>query len=172
MSAKRMKIGWLTSLSAALMLVSVQVGVGQQTAQNPLSNFVLTGYGTTTYAANLNSDFGNDFGASISPVLLFSVSEDVLFESEFEFGLSGAATTTTLEYAQIDYLGFEKVQIIAGKFLVPFGLFGERIHPSWVNKLPSSPLLFGHGHGGVAEGALLPVLSDAGAMVRFNSTLR
>ena len=54
---------------------------------------------------------------------------------------------------------------------MPFGVFGERLHPSWINKLPSGPPVFGHAHGGVAEDALLPVLSDAGIMVRFNQPL-
>jgi len=51
-------------------------------------------------------------------------------------------------------------------------LFGERTHPSWINKLPTSPLLYGHAHGGVAEGgALLPILSDAGVMTRYKKNL-
>lgn len=139
-------------------------------AQNQ-SGFVIAGYGSTTYEGVTEGSFRNDFSASVSPVLLYSKGSDFLFEAELEFGLSGAATSTTLEYAQIDYLGFENVQLIAGKFLVPFGVFGERLHPTWINKLPTSPILFGHAHGGVAEGALLPILSDAGVMMRWTQSM-
>ena len=136
------------------------------------SSTVFAGYAAIAYEAATNDEFKNDFTASFSPVFLYSVSDNFLFESELEFGLSGEQTTTSLEYAQIDYLGFESWQIIAGKFLVPFGLFGERTHPSWINKLPTAPLLYGHAHGGVAEGGtLLPILSDAGVMTRYKKVL-
>lgn len=138
---------------------------------SPLSNVVLAGYGSSTFSAVNGDEFVNNFAASVSPVILYSMGDDLLFETELEFGLSGQVTTTALEYAQIDYLGFERVQIIAGKFLVPFGIFGERLHPTWINKLPTAPPVYGHAHGGVVEGALLPILSDAGVLLRLNQPL-
>lgn len=159
-------------LTGAALAAATTGVVSAQEPENagPLSNVVIAGYGSALYGATLGHDLDstpNDFSASISPVILFGMGEDLLFESELEFGVSGPTTTTTLEYAQIDYLGFDKFQFIAGKFLLPFGVFGERLHPTWINKLPTMPLLFGHAHGGVADGALLPVLSDAGLMARF-----
>ncbi|HSG47701.1 MAG TPA: hypothetical protein VLA43_07820, partial [Longimicrobiales bacterium] len=128
-------------------------------------------YGTASFEAATTDEFPNDFTASLSPVLLYSAGTNFLFEAELEFGLNGTATTTTLEYAQVDFLGLDRFQFIFGKFLGPFGVFGERLHPSWINKLPTGPSLFGHAHGGVAEDALLPVLSDAGLMVRYNQSI-
>jgi hypothetical protein len=148
---------------AVLALAVYGAPAGAQTRSRSL----LTGYGTATFDAVPTTDFASNFTASVSPVLLYSMGSDILFESELEFGVSGAETTTSLEYAQIDYLGFESVQVIAGKFLVPFGVFGERLHPSWINKLPTAPILFGHGHGGVAEDALLPIMTDVGLMLRW-----
>jgi hypothetical protein len=145
--------------------------VAAQTASGPTSNFVMAGYGSVSWSGTTDGDFTNDFTSSLSPLFLYSLGDDFLFEAELEFGLSGELTTTSLEYAQIDYLALDRLQIIAGKFLVPFGLFGERTHPSWINKLPSTPLLYGDAHGGVAEGALLPVLSDAGVMLRYKKDL-
>ncbi len=155
-----------TLACAGLTALLAAVYVSPTRAQSR-STVVLAGYGSATYEGSLNEDYPNDFSASVSPVLLYSMGGDLLFEAELEFGLSGELTTTTLEYAQIDYMGLDNIQIVAGKFLLPFGVFGERLHPSWVNKLPSSPILFGHAHGGVAEGALLPILSDAGLMLRW-----
>ena len=152
-----------------LALMILPASAGAQALRGPISNVTLAGYGSASYNVNPNSDFRNDFTASVSPILLYSMGEDLLFETELEFGLSGELTTTTLEYAQIDYLGFERFIITAGKFLLPFGTFGERLHPTWINKLPTAPLLYGHGHGGVAEGSLLPVLSDVGLLVRYKA---
>lgn len=153
----------LTALLSGL-LVSPLSGQNQ-------SGFVIAGYGSTTYEGVTEGVYRNDFSASVSPVLLYSKGSDVLFEAELEFGLTGDATSTTLEYAQIDYLGFENVQFIAGKFLLPFGVFGERLHPTWINKLPTMPIVFGHAHGGVAEGSLLPILADAGFMMRWTQSM-
>jgi hypothetical protein len=156
------RVAWATA--ACTLLAAPLSGQNQ-------SGFIVAGYGGTTYEGVTDGPYRNDFSASFSPVLIYSRGPDFLFEAELEFGLSGDATTTTLEYAQIDYLGFENVQLIAGKFLVPFGVFGERLHPTWINKLPTAPILFGHAHGGVPEGALLPILADAGFMLRWIQSL-
>ena len=161
----------ITAVVTGSLLVMASAVAAQDGTPLTRANIVFTGYGSATYEAAMNTAFENNFTASISPIFLYNMGGDVLFETELEFGLSGEATTTTLEYAQIDYLGFDKVIITAGKFLVPFGIFGERLHPTWINKLPTAPLLFGHAHGGVAEGSLLPVLSDAGLMVRVAQPL-
>lgn len=170
-----MKTPRITGIVAAaffITLVMVPDGWAQDNAEpSPLANFVLSGYGSAGFGAVTADDFKNDFSASISPVMLYSMGSDLLFEAELEFGLSGPSTTTTLEYAQANYLGFDRVLVTAGKFLMPFGLFTERYHPSWINKMPTAPLLYGHAHGGVAEGALMPILSDAGVLARLKQPL-
>ena len=153
------------SVSTVLAALPTKAQTG---VRSPLANTVLAGYGSTTFSAINNDKFVSNFTASVSPVILYSMGSDFLFETELEFGLSGQVTTTSLEYAQIDYLGFERVVVIAGKFLLPFGVFSERLHPTWINKMPNAPVLYGHAHGGVAEGSLMPVLSDAGVLVRYN----
>jgi len=159
----------MATLALVLMPLLAQTSRAQQIG--PTSNLVISGYGTTTYKAGLNNEFNNNFGASFSPIALYQMNDNFLFETELEFGLEGPTTETELEYAQVDYQGFENVQIIAGKFLLPFGLFSERLHPSWINRMPTMPLVYGHAHGGVAEGALLPVLGDAGVMMRYKQPL-
>lgn len=170
--------GWRTALTAALLALTPGIPTAEAQEDpppSPLADFIVTGYGTLGYSSVLNrspgSDFDHDFTSAVSPVLLFSLGEDVLFEAEFEFELAGSETETAVGYAQIDYLGFGNVQLTAGKFLLPYGLFSERIHPSWINKMPSMPLLYAHAHGGVAEGGLLPVLADIGVMGRWAQPL-
>ena len=103
------------TIAVALLLCGIATIPASAQSQ---STIILGGYGTTMYEASTADGFQNDFTASISPVMLYSMGPDLLFEAELEFGLNGAVTATTLEYAQIDYLGFENWQIIAGKFLV------------------------------------------------------
>lgn len=164
-----------TLFSSTLLVVWSLAGAADAAAQGAgdgrTNNIVLAGYGSVGYSATLDDDFANDFSAAFAPIFLYEVGSNFLFSAELEFGLSGTQTETSLEYAQIDYFGFENVVLTAGKFLLPFGLFGERYHPSWINKLPTAPLIYGHSHGGVAEGSLLPVLSDAGALLKWNAGL-
>lgn len=127
------------------------------------AHFVLTGYGTTGYEARITDSLRHNFSASFSPVTLFQMGEDMLFEGELDFEFDGTSTTTNLEHAQVHYLGFERVQMTAGKFHLPFGIW---MHPNWINKMPDPPLLYGHAHGGVAEEALLPILFDVGVMAK------
>lgn len=161
---------------AAGLLASPIPAAAQQTQGSLTSDYLLTGYGTLDYRMTPDrsvpdDELRHDFGASVSPIMLFMLGDDLLFQSELEFGLEGSTTSTTLEYAQLTYQGFDNVQLTAGKFLLPFGLFSERLHPSWINKLPSMPLLYGHAHGGTAEGSLLPVLSDIGVKAQFSQPL-
>jgi hypothetical protein len=149
-------------ITALLILLLAPAAVAQEV------DAVLTGYGTTGYGAALNGDYPNDFTASFTPVTLFQMGDDLLFEGEIDFSLHGGSTDITLEHAQVHYLGFERVQVTAGKFHLPFGIW---MHPTWVNKMPDPPLLYGHTHGGVAENALLPILFDVGVMTRGKQPL-
>lgn len=149
----------LRTLSVLLALVTASALIGPRAEAQPI-NFVLTGYGTTGYEARLADSSTHNFGASVSPVGLFKMGDDVLFESELDVGLHDGTTSLTLEHAQMHYLGWNRVQVTAGKFHLPFGIW---MHPTWINKMPDPPLVYGHAHSGVAEEALLPILFDVGA---------
>lgn len=136
----------------------------------PRHGYLLTGYGSAGY----NTVFAegdsqpNDFSARLAPVMLFQISDRFLFESELEFALEEGATTTNLEYAQIDISLTNNLTLVTGKFLLPFLNFSERYHPTWINRFVSMPPVYGSHHGrqtGPTE-ALLPVLSDVGAQLR------
>jgi len=147
----------------ALALIAAPVA-GQSDAQR----LVLTGYGTAGYDRMLGGGSANSFSATISPIFLYS-NGDFLFESELELELEEVATEADLEYAQLDYQGLDHFQFVAGKFLLPFGIFGERLHPTWINKLPVMTPLFADAHEGVPYSSLFPVLSDLGAMARWSA---
>lgn len=147
---------------AAVWLSAVVTPVEAQ-PRPPFVRGVLSGYGAISYAATPDSDFGNDFTATLSPLLLEQVGDDVLLETELDFELADAETHVHLEHAQIHYLGFERLQVTAGMFHVPFGIW---MHPTWVNRMPTPPLMYQDTHGAPPHDGLLPVLFDVGVMVR------
>lgn len=136
----------------------------------PTNAFLLTGYGTIGYAARMEGDNENEFTAGFNPIMLFQFQDRILFEAEFEFELQEGVTETGLEYAQLDYVATDHLTFTAGKFLVPFGVFGERLHPTWINKFPSAPPLYGHHVAQFGVEPLMPVLSDIGVMGRATVT--
>ncbi|MCH8260108.1 MAG: hypothetical protein IIC46_07865 [Planctomycetes bacterium] len=125
------------------------------------SNFHFTGFAFTRFTNVQGAD--SSFTAVVAPIILWELSDRLLFETELEFGLETedgeGKTEVELEYAHASYILNDYVTLGAGKFLTPFGIFGERLHPAWINKLPDAPLAFGH-HGG-----LVP-MSSLGAYVR------
>ncbi len=136
----------------------------------PTNAFVATGYGTVGYAAETQGENVNAFTASFQPIFLYQFQDRILFEAELEFELTEGVTETGLEYAQLDYVATDNVTFSAGKFLVPFGVFGERLHPTWINKFPSSPPIYGHHVAQFGVEPLMPILSDIGVMARATAT--
>jgi hypothetical protein len=112
---------------------------------------LLTGYSFVGTRAPAGEDV-EVFG--FNPILLIRPANRLLIEVELE--LEVAATTEgrvkreavlekTLEYAQLDIVAGDNLTIIAGRWLMPFGVFTEKLHPAWINKLPTAPIIYGHG---------------------------
>ena len=132
----------------------------------PTNQTVITGYGTVGFAALTEGSNENSFTTSLSPIFLFQFQDRILFEAEFEFALTEGVTETALEYAQIDVMVTDNITLVGGKFLLPFGVFIERLHPTWINKFPTSPPIFGHHVAAFGAAPLLPIASDIGFMAR------
>lgn len=118
----------------------------------------MAGYADVGYVNQENSDGSFNIG-TFAPIFHYQYKDRVLLESELEFGVEeDGSTEAALEYLTIDYFLNDYVTIQGGKFLSPIGQFRQNVHPSWINKLASAPLGFGH------DGAA-PV-SDVGFQVR------
>ncbi len=151
------------ALFIAIALVVAPELLGQNLGRIvPTNEVVLTGYGTVGWAGRTKGDKANAFTASVSPVFLWQFQDRVLFEAEFEFALQEGVTETGLEYAQIDFIASDNVVLVAGKFLLPFGIFGPELHPTWINKFPTAPPLYGHHVSEFGAEPLLPILADVG----------
>jgi hypothetical protein len=124
------------------------------------SNWALAGFAHMGYRdARTDGSEGTFAFGSFSPIILFQMGDNILFESELELEFEDGATEVNLEYAQVDWLVHDNAVLVFGKFLSPFNIFWERLHPPWINKLPTMPLMFAH-HGG-----FMPNL-ELGAQVR------
>ena len=153
----------LTLMCLAVLTVPVR-GQNNSSAVRGL----LTGYGSVAYSALPGDHFQNDFTTNFAPTLLFQVHDDILFDGEMDFELEGGGTEVHLEHAQIHYLGFEHLQFSAGMFHLPFGTW---MHASWINRMPTPPLLYEDSHGAPPENALLPLPFDVGVTARVTLPL-
>jgi hypothetical protein len=104
----------------------------------------------------------------INPVLLLPLGSHVLVESRTdftgvfnkEFGTHGPYTGKvfkSVDYAQVDWLANTHVMATAGKYLLPFGLYNERLSPLWIRNLQDFPLTaaIGTPGSGAGDGVML-----------------
>jgi len=104
----------------------------------------MAGYADVTYA-DAESAPGGFSSARFAPIFHYQIDELVMLEAELEL-----STTTTgesevaLEYLTIDWFMNDHAALVAGKFLSPLGQFRQNLHPSWINKMASAPVGFGH----------------------------
>lgn len=113
------------------------------------TRFMVRGYGSASFIS-LDSADEEDSGSSFNmgtfaPIFLYKLSDRLMFETELEFGYEDGELEVMVEYANLTYVLNDYMTARAGKFLLPFGTFVERYHPSWINKLATAPLGFGHG---------------------------
>jgi hypothetical protein len=87
----------------------------------------------------------------INPVLLVPFGSHVLLESRTSFTgfferrdlTSGPFTGKvfkSVDYAQVNWLANTHVIATAGRFLLPFGLYSDRLGPLWIRNLQDSPI--------------------------------
>jgi mono/diheme cytochrome c family protein len=126
------------------------------------TGILIAGYGDMSFESIEGGD--STFGAKFAPIILVKQGDNLLFESEVEFELEDGVTETNLEYAQLLWVVNDYLTIGAGKFLNPMNYYSERLHPSWINKLPSAPLPFGH-DGGLLAGSQLGVQARGGLAI-------
>jgi len=151
------------AVATALFLSAAPVGA-QEGSELDVGRFAIAGYGDVTYVDQDNVN--NNVESRFVPIFLFQMSEKIHIEAELEFSLSPEGETEVeMEYANMHYFLTDNTTVTAGKFLLPFGNFGPNLHPSWINKLPSGPGLYGHGGNGSLT-PILPVMSDTGINIR------
>jgi hypothetical protein len=127
------------------------------------------GYGNVEYLNQQGS--GSTFDAhNLNLIVLGQLRGDIFAAAEVEYEHGG--DEIALEYAYLAYTRIPYLNIVAGKFIVPFGSFNAN-HPAWINKVPGRPFGFDRVvpatysdvglmvRGGVATGRLTRVTYDA-----------
>ena len=146
-----------------LVTIGLLVMGGSITAQDSKpakTQFMVRGYGHAglDYYKTPDGKELSFVGAAFAPIFLFKQGNRFMFEAELEFELQKNELEIGLEYANLMYVINKYLMVRAGKFLLPFGTFMERLHPAWINRLSSKPL--GFGHDGIAPA------SDIGVELR------
>jgi hypothetical protein len=127
------------------------------------TKFLLSGFTHASYTDRRTEN--STFDAGLNTNFLWELNDRLLFEGQLEFSLQDdeqgnqSSTETSLEFADMTYLLNDYMTVGAGKFLVPFGIFNERLHQDWINKLPDRPLIYSDEQGIVQE-------SGVGAFIR------
>jgi len=118
----------------------------------------ITGYAHTGFEYD-NSGASSFKIGSFSPIFHFLYKDIMMMETELEImSEEDGNTSIVMEYLTLDLFLNNYMTLVLGKYLSPIGQFKQNLHPSWINKLPSAPV--GFGHGGVTPSA------DIGAQLR------
>jgi hypothetical protein len=87
---------------------------------------------------NFEGRHGNFETPDFAPFFLLQLNDRFLLETELDFSKDGVELTQ----AQLDWVVSDWLTVVVGRFLAPIGFFNERLHPTWINKLPDFPLMF------------------------------
>lgn len=123
----------------------IQSKTQAQVARN--SKFLISGY--TNITAQFSKEQSSFSNISLVPILLWKPHKNILVEAELETALEGSETSIELGYADASFFLNKYLTIRTGKFISPFGIFQDRLHPSWINKLPTFPVGTGEDKLGV-----------------------
>lgn len=142
------------------------VMAAEETDALPNGRVVIAGYGNVMYESS-NLQDSSSFSAQFNPIMLFRLSDELHIETELEISLDDQGETELeLEYAKLHYFINDTITLTAGKFLLAFGQFSQNLHPSWINRSPWTPGIYGSHGSTQAMTPLLPVLSDVGVAVQ------
>lgn len=161
-----------TSISILLASFIFSLAPGFLLSQDAQSSGNEAGYvpiisGGAGYIHNVNGGLPT-LEPQVDPVLLFPFGRHLLLESRTDFTgffqrqdqTSGPFTGKvfkTVEFAQLDWLANTHVMAVGGKYLLPFGLYNERLEPIWIRNLQDPPLtaVIGTRTSGAGDGLML-----------------
>jgi hypothetical protein len=135
-------------LFAGLLIILSSISYAQDSTQSELfkkalanapgkTKFLLTGAGWFGLSYNNKSDAKTNFNSyGFAPVFLWKLSDKLFFESEVEVN-NGAFE---LEFAKLSYTVNDYMTIGAGRMLSPFGAYGEKWEPAFVERFPNEAI--------------------------------
>jgi hypothetical protein len=163
------KLGFYIALIAYLLTPPWRLSA--QEADNHAGHVPLIS-GGMGYIQNVNGGV-TSLEPQINPVLLVPFGSHLLLESRVDFtgffqhehqtdGSFTGKVFKTVEFAQVDWLANTHVIATFGRYLLPFGIYNERLQPIWIKNLQDSPITAtigtrsgGAGTGPMARGVVL-----------------
>lgn len=126
-----------------------QDATAQAATDDPFVLFHLAGFADATYVKTQGAESIGEF--TVAPIFHLQFGERIFVEAELEMEAdTRGKTVAAWEYAAVNWLLNDYAALVVGRFLSPLGNFAPNQHPSWINKMASVPV--GFGHGGAAPG--------------------
>ena len=144
MIANKTGLKVLLALGMALSFAPAALGQG----------LIVTGYASVEYLNQQGSTHTFD-AHNLNLILIGKLRGDLFAAGEVEYEHGG--DEIALEYGYLAFTRWRYLNIVAGKFIVPFGSFNVN-HPTWINKVPGRPFGF--------DRVLPATYNDVGVMVR------
>src|SRR5580692_3640261 len=126
------------------MLLCVIAASSKCHAQDDAAEHTSAGYvpvisGAFAYIQNANGG-SQSLAPQINPVLLVPMGHSLLFDAHVDFtgfftrqngtsGPYGGEVFKTIEDAQLDWLADSHMIVVGGRYILPFGLYHERMSP-------------------------------------------
>ncbi len=135
-------------LLIAVLLATMPL-LGQDPSPPKLEGIpILTGYGVSNFSFEPGEQ---SLQPAVNPILLVPFGQRWLVEAEGEFefsfdhdsasGMWEKEYEKNVEYLQMDFLASKYLTVVGGRFLTPFGIFNERLHPAWVKNMLTTPFV-------------------------------
>jgi hypothetical protein len=144
-----------TFTKALRVLLVASIGLAralhaQQSVDAPVESAIPVIAGDFSFQSRFESGT-QTLSPEFDPVLLVPLGRKLLIESEFDMstdlthsdGRWGPAVVDHgIEYLQLNYIAHPHLTFTVGRFLTPFGIYRERLHPMWIRNLADEPILF------------------------------
>jgi hypothetical protein len=161
----------LLALPLCILLGSIAGAAQDDLAAHTTAGYVPVISGAFAYIQNTSGGV-QSLVPQIVPLLLAPMGHSLLLESRVEFtgffqresspsgafsGRFAGKVYKTVDYAQLDWLADSHATVVAGRFILPFGLYSERLAPVWIRNLQDMPLTYSIGTHpyGAADGVML-----------------
>jgi hypothetical protein len=157
----------LISILLCFVAASGQTSVQEDTPDKNSAGYVPVISGAFAYIQNANGG-AQSLAPQINPVLLLPMGHSLLLDAHVDFtgfftrengtsGQYGGQVFKTIEDAQLDWLADSHMIVVGGRYILPFGLYHERMSPVWISDLQDSPLTIGIGTNpdGFGDGGML-----------------
>ena len=137
------KSGWCV---LALLLAPGAIWSQESADRLSTNRMFWSGYAHTWYEASSENAGQNSYRVAAFPIFHYKVGKKIHFTSELELEMDGNSAEVGIETAEASVFLSNNFTLTAGRFFTPVGVFIERLHPAWINKLHSQPLYASHGN--------------------------